>query len=618
MDVNEVLESLLRGAAMLSGCTSANLILINVETRVIEVRVGTTASSVPGLDQVEAILGNLRSAVFSLDQGEGSLVLRSWRERAVLETRSFQELLGSAFAPDRVGNAEQVLGEHSFLCVPAIVHGRCYGVVVFEKPGIRPFGHSQRELLIRYARRISEILDNDARERGGALLGLAPGLLVGVYLVHERSVASCWPERNPEGLSDQEILDLAACPGDDPRTIRLPARGPRRSERELVAEVVRLPAADAAQTLVLVREVPAHLDPQSQRLLHLALGETAPALLVDPDMRISSCNDATARLFGIRDLAGRPVADLFETPADARTLLDRTLLVLSDGHQTGDVVLRRADGGRFPGRVEALALANDAGEIAGYLLLIRTGGASSEDADRLLRRERLATMGELAAQLAHEIRNPLLAIGASLSSLQHDLADRPGVLEVLRMAVAEVARLDMALRDYLSLAVRHGGSPTQVNLPEIIRETIRLMQHSPKQSGRTILCEVPEGLSVRGDPEGLRHVFFNLLLNALEATPPGGTVRFGAEVSDAEVAVLLDDSGPGLACDPTECFEPFFTTKPHGTGLGLTVCRKVVEASGGVLTLHNRKEGGCRARVTLPRERVRLSAIATSCTERES
>jgi len=107
-------------------------------------------------------------------------------------------------------------------------------------------------------------------------------------------------------------------------------------------------------------------------------------------------------------------------------------------------------------------------------------------------------------------------------------------------------------------------------------------------------------LCVRGDHDGLEHVFFNLVLNAMEASEDGGNVDVWTRTGRGMVEILVDDRGCGLKASAKQCIQPFFTTKSNGTGLGLAVCAKIVQAHGGTLDLSNRESGGCRARVVLP------------------
>lgn len=626
--IEVILESILNGAAKILGCTSANLILFNESTREIRVHVGTKAESELVLNQVEAIAGEIRKQSFSFRDAERSLVFQAWRDRCVIETSSFPELLGQAFAPEVIGQVASMLGEHRFICVPTSDGSRCDGVIVFEKPGTHPFSPQQRELLLMYARRIGEIMENDLRDRrpteGDSF---ATGVFARLLVDGDGHVA---------GTSDGPTVESLCGPGSavalQPRFVNeVVARASRfvhsgevgpitmsrsgdaspdgsPSER-VVAEVSRMVVGGNAFALVSFHVVRPKPELAGHQILHLALAEAAPAFLMDPDYRITSCNDATERLFGYppADLVGQPIGTLFHDPEEVHTLLNHQFLFLSDGYHEEETVLKHRDGRVFPGKVKALLLADRADQVVGYLMLIRDRSAALDDPkdrqglDRLMRRERLATMGEMAGQLAHEIRNPLLAVGATLESLIQDVEDGRDVRDVLRTLRGEVTRMDMLLKDYLSVAGRHKVSLARVDLGRVIADATRLLETSRKSANKAIRSEVPEGLAVLADPDGLRHVFFNLILNALEAMPSGGEVRCTASFGDRDVTVHIDDRGAGLACKPEKCFEPFFTTKKHGTGLGLTVCQEIVAAHGGTITLRNRAGGGCRASVVLPR-----------------
>jgi C4-dicarboxylate-specific signal transduction histidine kinase len=160
--------------------------------------------------------------------------------------------------------------------------------------------------------------------------------------------------------------------------------------------------------------------------------------------------------------------------------------------------------------------------------------------------------------------------------------------------------MDMTLRDYL--AARHDISSSSVNLAEVVDDVRRLLEGAHRTANKTIRNEIEPSLTVMADYDAIKHVFFNLLLNALEASPPeASVVTCRASVGEHDVSVLIEDEGPGLGEDAERCFLPFFTTKKNGTGLGLAVCQKIARAHGGLVELKNREEGGCLASVILPR-----------------
>jgi PAS domain S-box-containing protein len=332
------------------------------------------------------------------------------------------------------------------------------------------------------------------------------------------------------------------------------------------------------------------------QLVRLTLGDPAPALFVDPNFRITSCNPAAAQLVGTADLAGQPIGVLFSAPDEMMNILSHQVVDPQRAYSERATVVRRRDGSLVPVRVEALLLADDSHQLVGFLLVLR--GAAKRDGDHLEQQERLATMSEMAAHLAHEIRNPLVAIGATLESLRSDPETPTSQHPILAALVKEILRMDMTLKDYL--AARRELAVTRVRVGELVDEVRRLLEGAHRPTGKTIRCRLDPELTIDADYEGMKQVVFNLLLNALEASPDEGEVVCGAARKGHQVAITVEDRGPGLPASPADCLRPFFTTKKNGTGLGLAVCQKIAHAHGGFLDLRNRDSGGCQATVVLP------------------
>ena len=334
-DIDQVFLSILRGAALLLGCNSANLIVYNPKTREASVRIGVTAEQRRIVAEVEALFrAQFQGRGFPVSDTTGSVAIEAILEGEIRETGSLSDLVGSAFPSALVRRAARLIGEHRFIAVPVLHEERCFGIILFEKGGAAPFNAQQRDIMLRYAERVGALMENEIR----ALEALAEN-------------------------SQQERSSVG------------------------------------------------------HQLLHLALGSTAPTITVDPQLRITSCNEATAQVLGYAptELVGQEITQLFPDAEEFRTVLDERFLSLSDGYHEEDFVIRHADGAFSRAKVKTLMLVGDGGEVVGYLVLVREalGGAPGRDSvTRVMRQERLATMGELAAQLAHEIRNPLLAVGA--------------------------------------------------------------------------------------------------------------------------------------------------------------------------------------------------------------
>jgi len=624
-NIEVILESIMRGAAKILGCVSANLIIFNPKTHDVRIHVGAMAGSEPKVGEVEKVLGNtLNNTVVSMKTVEDSMVFAAWRDRAIHETSSLADLVGSAFPAIFVKAATIMIGQHRFICVPVLSGQTNLGVIIFTKGGSHPFAAQQREILVRYAQRIGEIIENDFRGRGTEI---GPGsaepwsrtavlhLLLDVEgrVLGRSGSMDDVPSDLVGRIASQAALALKQA---DPKAEPIPFEvrtGPEEGEGgrhpALRAELSRLqvPGQDLVLCSLYAHRSRSESAVQTQ-LLHFALGDSAPSVLVDPQFMITSCNQATEQLFGYGsdELVGRPIGLLFKDAQDIETLLNHQFLFLTNGYFRDVAVVRDRSGRVFQCRVEALLLADEENRVIGMLVLLREAADAAVTGDqdnihRLMRQERLATMGEMAAQLAHEIRNPLVSIGATLEMLRSDLPEPDETRETLAVLSNEIHRMDTTLKDYLSLAARRNASAGRVDVADVINDAIRSLGGRKQIESKSIVSTVEPGLTVLADHEGLRHVFLNLLQNALEATPDGGAVTCRSASTDRDITLHIDDQGLGLSCRPDECFEPFFTTKPNGTGLGLTVCQKIVSALGGAVSLRNIDGGGCRASVVLPR-----------------
>jgi PAS domain S-box-containing protein len=621
VSIDEVLESVLRGAAKTLGCNSANLIVFNEFRKEVRIQVGLLLARQPELAYVEETLGGaINDFVFTFEEAKDTDLFKAWREGAAIETSSLVDAARGAFPEELLVKADALIGDHRYLFVPVLGGPSRYGVILFEKTGTHPFSAQQRELLIMYASRIAEIIENDTRSFQ-LVFGVQPpsGKKVGRMLIDAAGAVVGRTGSEGEPLPDDLLRLLASRAkellsrprdGDDTRTlVQWPEPAARTGPGiDFEADIEVIDAAGGPLALCDVRRPERRQDRSIQNhLLQIALEKSAPALLLDPEFRITSCNEATSTVLGYTsdELTGRDIACLFQDEKDIHTILNHQFLFVSQGHYEETTTVKGKGGGLVPAKVEALLLADEADQVIGYLVLVGeqpTGqpAAGARSIGRLMRRERLATMGEIAAQLAHEIRNPILAIGATLESLQR--RSSPGSREEKAMSSLsnEILRLDMILKDYLSLAAKQNATVKRIKLHDVIDEAAGLLKGMQKIAGKQIRIDIPRDLEIYGDFDGLKQVFFNLFINAMEASPAGGTVECSIGEAAGRVNVLIDDSGCGLKSDPEECFAPFFSTKPNGTGLGLTVCRKILEAHSGTVRLEKRKAGGCRASVVLP------------------
>jgi signal transduction histidine kinase len=223
--------------------------------------------------------------------------------------------------------------------------------------------------------------------------------------------------------------------------------------------------------------------------------------------------------------------------------------------------------------------------------------------------ERLAAVGELAAGIAHELRNPLTSVKLLIQTAKRQVRNEAAGKQ-LQVAQREIARMETTIQGLLDFA----GPPELHRVPHDLRTTVRralnLVEGRARQQGVAIAEELPgTPVTVDGDPEQLHQVFVNLLLNGIEAMPEGGTLEVAIR-SDGEGAgicrVCVSDRGTGIPQPVLDrIFEPFVTSKETGTGLGLAVSHRIAKEHGGTLFAANRAEGGAMFTVKLPLYPVR-------------
>jgi PAS domain S-box-containing protein len=226
----------------------------------------------------------------------------------------------------------------------------------------------------------------------------------------------------------------------------------------------------------------------------------------------------------------------------------------------------------------------------------------------------LNAMAPLALGLAHEIRNPLNAavlelhlLGRSIERLS-DGAVRDPMKRRVGIVEAEIKRLERLLTDFLELARPRAPQREAVDLARVAADVIELEAEAIASHHVAVVRDLAADCVAIGDVEKLKQVALNLVVNALDVMPEGGSLRMGVGGDDAEVWMTIGDTGPGV--DPAilaEIFDPFFTTKPAGTGLGLAIVRKIVDQHGGRVEVDTKKNEGTTVRVVLPRHHAKAS-----------
>jgi two-component system, NtrC family, sensor histidine kinase HydH len=209
--------------------------------------------------------------------------------------------------------------------------------------------------------------------------------------------------------------------------------------------------------------------------------------------------------------------------------------------------------------------------------------------------EKMAYMGEMAAGLAHEIRNPLASLMGSIQLLKEELRYDPDHRRLMDIVLRETDRLGALVNDFLFFARPPAGKPEILPLKEAVADIARLFEKDTKHADRIKLRnELASDVYVLIDPTHLRQVLWNLLLNAAEAVAQGGLVEIHTvPIKNNGVSVHVKDNGCGIPAEVAQSiFDPFFTTKPEGTGLGLSIVHRILEAYGSRLDVQTLAGGG--------------------------
>jgi PAS domain S-box-containing protein len=223
--------------------------------------------------------------------------------------------------------------------------------------------------------------------------------------------------------------------------------------------------------------------------------------------------------------------------------------------------------------------------------------------------EALSAMGELAMNLAHEIRNPLNAavlqlhlLNKNLDRLEADETTRAGLKDRSRIVGDEIGRLNRLLTEFLELARPRGIGREPVHVPRLVDEVLDLEEESAKGRAVRIVRDLPEdGCVAIGDREKLKQVTINVVVNALEAMKQGGVLTARVRPDGDRVVMTVEDTGPGIAPELlAQVFDPFFTTKEAGTGLGLSIVRKIVDQHGGDVAIQSELGHGAKVTISFP------------------
>ncbi len=225
-----------------------------------------------------------------------------------------------------------------------------------------------------------------------------------------------------------------------------------------------------------------------------------------------------------------------------------------------------------------------------------------QNIDHLKKTERLTAAGQLSASLAHEIRNPLASISGAAGILARGQASTVSRLECIDILTKESQRLNKLLTNFLDFARPRLPRYQRTDLAEMVQSVTALARHVASQHDVTLRLELPEEMhEIECDPEQIKQLLLNLILNAIQATPRNGIVTIRSRFAADRLWIEVCDAGLGIAVEDRErIFDPFFTTRKEGTGLGLAVASNIAAQHGGRLSCRPNADRGSIFRLEMP------------------
>jgi signal transduction histidine kinase len=339
-------------------------------------------------------------------------------------------------------------------------------------------------------------------------------------------------------------------------------------------------------------------------------------IAVHRDGTLALMNDEAYRIFSLQRTAddlGQPISKILGGRTDVQRVLASAFELTTLPNR---VELRLRDLDRVIGYTLS-HVRNDGGQLIGVVMFFKdlTQVEQLEERERL--RDRLVALGEMAAGIAHELKNPLAGIEVMAGLLRRQVSELPDAQSLLADIISEAKLANAIVVQMLEFVRPIRLQVERTDIGDVLQQAITLAEGKARRGNISVTVEVAPGMPmIEGDHHQLCQVFTNLLMNAFEALDGRGAVGISVieeilehdpwlseEFSGTTRTVVVDvtDDGPGVPQHLSDrIFDPFFTTKPQGSGLGLPIVRKIVDAHDGRIDLSSVPGGGTRFRVTLP------------------
>ncbi|HJS50859.1 MAG TPA: ATP-binding protein [Pyrinomonadaceae bacterium] len=343
------------------------------------------------------------------------------------------------------------------------------------------------------------------------------------------------------------------------------------------------------------------------RLLHERIIESIRSGLITTDLdgKIFTFNAAATEITGFTagEMIGRSIHSLFGNIQEA---IDHSLREKEEHEQPPRFEANLVTPDGFAVRIgyNVSQLVSETNETSGLIVTFQDLTEIRSMEENVRRKDRLAAVGRVGAGLAHEIRNPLGAMRGAIQVLEASVPKESVHADLMHIIMRESDRLNSIITNFLSYARPKTGNHVETDVCEAIRETVKLLQHSPEVSDRhEIVAELPEDIvTVMGDATQLKQIFWNLARNSIKAMPDGGKFAIAIErVAKHRIRIVFSDTGSGMSAEQVErLFEPFSNSTTGGTGLGLSIVYQIVRDHNGTINVRSAEGEGTVITVEFP------------------
>ena len=339
---------------------------------------------------------------------------------------------------------------------------------------------------------------------------------------------------------------------------------------------------------------------------------TSGLIAIDGNNKIILFNPAAEDIFGARGIQALGVRIEDALPFLKEYVNIKRFPSIETPHKTPsflDLPYRKPDGQKIYLRLSVSPLRLSLGEQKGHILIFYDVTEIKKIEEEMKRVEGLAMIGELAAGISHEIKNPMASISGSIEMLRDGLEKDDVKSRLMDIMSREIDRLNHLVNDFLLFARPKKANVEEFDLNQLVLEALELFRNSQHwRHNIQIITNFHSPITIKSDPQQIKQVLWNLFLNACEAMPKGGSLAVQTDSSlpafsqdQRRVTILVRDTGRGFEEKAlSQLFIPFFTTKEGGSGLGLAIVKRIVEGLGGEISGSNHPEKGALLKIILP------------------